>query len=166
MGRPKKPTPFRVEGDERIYTAKSKGTNKEFKFPVDFPIIDSAITVSSSGYATVYKDGTMKKLNRIVLEWHLGRNIKDKHIADHISGDISDNTIGNLREVTCSQNSMNTKSKGYSFDKNRNKWQVRIMVNGKNIYIGRYNTEDEAIKASSQARLEYFGEYARQSQIA
>lgn len=40
-----------------------------------------------------------------------------------------------------------TKYKGYSFDKNRNKYQVEIKKNGTKYFVGRFNTEDEALKA-------------------
>lgn len=166
LGRKKRPPSFRVEGNERIYTAESKGIEMEFRFSIDFPIIDSSITVSNQGYATVYRDGKMKKLHRLALEWYLGREIKRDYTVDHISGDISDNTRDNLREATQRQNSQNTKSKGYSWDSKRNKWQVRLMVEGKSIWIGRFDTENEAKEASDKARLKYFGEYARQSLIA
>ena len=34
--------------------------------------------------------------------------------------------------------------KGYTFDKNRNKWMVRISANNKQYYLGRYEDEVEA----------------------
>lgn len=37
----------------------------------------------------------------------------------------------------------------YSFDKNRKQWMVRATVDGKRQYIGRFNTEEEAICANS-----------------
>lgn len=34
--------------------------------------------------------------------------------------------------------------KGYTWDKNRNKWMVRICANNKSYYLGRYECEFEA----------------------
>lgn len=36
---------------------------------------------------------------------------------------------------------------GYSFDSTRNKWMARTTINGKRVYIGRFDTEDEARQA-------------------
>ena len=35
-------------------------------------------------------------------------------------------------------------NKGYTFDKNRNKWMVRIYVNNKSYFLGRYDYEWQA----------------------
>ena len=35
-------------------------------------------------------------------------------------------------------------NKGYTFDKNRNKWMVRIYVNNKSYFLGRYESEKKA----------------------
>ena len=37
--------------------------------------------------------------------------------------------------------------KGYSFDKSRNKYRVEIRYNKKRYFVGRFNTEKEALKA-------------------
>ena len=57
---------------------------------------------------------------------------------------------------------MNSKSKGYHWDKLRNKWNVKIMLNRKSIFLGRFNfnKEQDAIKARREAELKYFGEFA------
>lgn len=41
------------------------------------------------------------------------------------------------------------KGKGVRFD--RNKWQVNIKINGKQMNLGRYDTEQEAINARQKA---------------
>ena len=48
---------------------------------------------------------------------------------------------------------------GVSFEKGVNKWRVRIRHNGKNLHIGVYNTEEEAIEARIRAEEKYYGEY-------
>ena len=64
---------------------------------------------------------------------------------DHINGDKLDNRIVNLREVTRQENHFNrTTVKGYSYHKAKNKYQARIMLNGKHIFLGYFETPEEA----------------------
>ena len=99
-------------------------------------------------------------------------NCPDNLIPDHIHGEKSttDNRKSNLRIVNRSQNSMNVKIRsdnasgitGISWDKRSNKWCVRIMVKGKNIYLGYFNKDDldKAIQARLDGEKKYFGEYS------
>lgn len=63
---------------------------------------------------------------------------------DHINGDKTDNRIKNIRSVTRKQNAMNTRAKGYSFNKTNNKFVARIIVDGKYINLGYFNNEGDA----------------------
>ena len=75
---------------------------------------------------------------------------------DQIDGNRSNNKIDNLREVTNQQNSHNrTKAKGYFFNKKTNKFQSTIVVNYKTIYLGSFNTEQEARQAYLDAKKIY-----------
>jgi len=42
--------------------------------------------------------------------------------------------------------SFTSKHKGIYYDKSRKKWSARIMIDNKNHFLGRFNTEEEAIK--------------------
>jgi hypothetical protein len=75
---------------------------------------------------------------------------------DHINGIRDDNRISNLRSVTGNQNQWNrTKAKGYHWLKNNKKWMAEIRLNKKHIYLGLYNTEEEARNAYLQAKEKY-----------
>jgi hypothetical protein len=75
---------------------------------------------------------------------------------DHINGFRDDNRIENLREVTNQQNCFNKKeTKGYYFEKDRDKWLSQITIDGKRIHLGRFKTEQEARQAYLDAKEIY-----------
>jgi hypothetical protein len=75
---------------------------------------------------------------------------------DHINGIRDDNRIWNLRSVTKQQNQWNRKAtKGYSWFPINKKWKANIRVNNKDIYLGYFNTEQEARNAYLQAKEKY-----------
>ena len=113
-------------------------------------------------------DGKIYNLHRMIFMYHYGYLTHGLQI-DHIDTNKSNNRIENLREVTSSQNHMNTKLrvdntsgiKGVYWNKPRRKWYSRIRVNGKNTYLGSYSTLEEAEAVVREAREKYHGEYAR-----
>jgi hypothetical protein len=92
---------------------------------------------------------------------------------DHIDGNPANNAIANLRECTMSQNLANQKKRanntsGYkgvyrsNYWKHQNKpWTASLRINGKNRFIGRYQTPAEAHVAYKLAAQHHFGEFAR-----
>lgn len=84
---------------------------------------------------------------------------------DHINGDPADNRLCNLREATHSQNVANTRPrngrplKGVTFSNKR--WQAQIRVDGKNLYLGRFDTAEEAHAVYAKKAREIHGEFAR-----
>ena len=101
---------------------------------------------------------------------------KNGLVIDHIKSFNNipkslNNTKENLRIVTQQQNLMNknkqkrkcsSKYIGVSYKTKRNKWEATIGINGKNKFLGQFNTEIEAYQARLEAEKKYFGEYAPQ----
>jgi hypothetical protein len=94
--------------------------------------------------------------------------LDDNKVIDHINGNPLDNRVRNLRQVTFSQNSFNSKLNKKNKLKCKNiyllkdgTYLVRLTINKKNIYIGKYTNLKDAKKAARKARIKYHGEFAR-----
>lgn len=106
------------------------------------------------GYNTVTINKKPTKRHRIIASCFIGLNIDDlTQIVDHINRDKLDNRVENLRIVTQQQNTFNSIAKGYRLE--QNKWRASIMLDGKSIYLGRYDTEPEARQAYLDAKAKY-----------
>ena len=116
-----------------------------------------------------YKDCTGKLCNILLHRFILGLNRHDGVICDHINGDTLDNRKCNLRKCTSSGNAQNAKIsksnttgyKGVVFHKRDKKYQASITVHNKKIYLGYYNTAEEAYLAYCNASKKYHGEFGR-----
>ena len=80
---------------------------------------------------------------------------------DHRDGDALNNRINNLREATHFQNAQNVPSRGIRYEADRKKWLARICIAGKQINLGRYETEEGAIQAYITASIKYRGQFSR-----
>lgn len=89
--------------------------------------------------------------------------------VDHINGNGLDNRKSNLRVCTHSQNQRNQGTprhnssgfKGVCWSKDKQKWQAGIKINGKNKFLGRYETPEEAHKAYCDASAKYHGAFGK-----
>ncbi len=96
-----------------------------------------------------YKRGT-KKVHRIVAESFHGMQINK--CVNHIDGNKENNYINNLEWVSTRENMahrslMKKKTSKYTnitWDKKKLKWRAQVYIDGKQIYIGLYENEDEA----------------------
>lgn len=83
---------------------------------------------------------------------------------DHIDGNRSNNKFTNLREATCKENCENrglsktNKSgfRGVNFHPTSKKWLARVGHNYKQVYIGLFDTAEEANIAAIAKRAELF----------
>jgi hypothetical protein len=78
--------------------------------------------------------------------WNIFDN-KKNNLIDHIDKNPLNCNIENLRVVNQQQNSFNRNVRGYSFDKVNNKYRAVIKVNGIQIFIGYYETHEQAHQA-------------------
>jgi len=112
-----------------------------------------------SGYCEISLNRKMRLYHRVVYkvcnpEWDITDCSRDNQI-DHICGKKPlDNRIENLRILNHQQNQWNNLhwAKGYTFDKRRNKYQVRICSGRKQTHIGNYDTAEEARTAYLNAK--------------
>ena len=94
-------------------------------------------------------------------------NPPDNMVIDHINHNPLDNRKENLRICTQQQNSMNKAISsnntsgvtGVYFDKRRNKWMTYITYNNRRIFLGYFNTKEDAIETRRAAEIKYFGDY-------
>lgn len=115
--------------------------------------------VSPQGHVTI-----TSSLHRLVMI-ESGEEEPTK-LVDHIDRNPLNNCRENLRWSTRQQNSTNSKKrkngrskyKGVSYTIHN--WRASININGKNIYIGYFSSEEDAAIAYDIFAKKYFGEYA------
>tara|TARA_R110000868_G_scaffold138711_1_gene353060 strand:- start:10 stop:465 length:456 start_codon:yes stop_codon:yes gene_type:complete len=113
---------------------------------------------TSNGYSRITLDGSTVRINRFIAFCFLGLpTLKfDGNIeVDHIDRNRLNNSVDNLRLVNHQQNNFNRNAKGYTFNKQRQKYHAQIMVNGTQIFLGLFNTAEEAHEAYLTAKAKY-----------
>ena len=87
--------------------------------------------------------------------WNIFDNSKNNYI-DHIDRIKTNDNIDNLRVVSCQKNNFNqTGRKGYSYHKQRGKFQADIRIDGKTKYLGLFENEQDARNAYLEAKKIY-----------
>jgi len=107
--------------------------------------------LKSDGYRVAKLRSSLHSVHRLVFLYHHG--YLPENPIDHINRVKDDNRIENLREVSQSCNLRNSGLsirntsgvKGVSFCNTYKKWLAKIYINGKNNYLGSYDTKLEAV---------------------
>ena len=100
------------------------------------------------------------RLNHDLLGHHFAFFMIHNHVdfieLDHRNRIRHDNRISNLEISNRSEQGQNRSGvKGYSWDSKNNKWMCRIKINNKSIFLGNFNTEEEAREIYLKAKKKY-----------
>jgi hypothetical protein len=125
-------------------------------------------SVDTRGRIQVKIDGEIYSAHRVIFLYVTG--VWPSHEIDHADMNKQNNKWVNIREAIRSENCANRKVrkdnllsvKGVKRTRN-GKFQARIQVNKCPIYLGTFNTIEEANLAYMDAAVKYFGEFARAS---
>jgi hypothetical protein len=123
-------------------------------------------TEDGKGYLHVSINRMFVRVHRIVFAMHYGL---EPVAIDHVNRNKQDNRPENLRPATQSENAGNTWGfahntsgiKGVSRNTRSGMWHAQIKINGKQTYLGRYATKEQAQVAYNEAATKHFGEFAR-----
>jgi transcriptional antiterminator len=97
-----------------------------------------------------------------------------KTCVDHINNNPSDNRLENLRYASKMENGQNSKVskrnktsgvKGVYFDKERGTYLANIVYKQRRIFLGRYETVEEAIVVRRIKARELFGAFCHSSEL-
>lgn len=125
-------------------------------------------TVEKNGYTVIKLAGKTYKAHRLAWLHVYGRWPVDQ--IDHINRVRTDNRLCNLREASRSENQINTRRlvnrtsgvTGVKLHKRkRMRFEARITVRGKRLYLGLFERLEDAQQAYSVARTLHFKAFAK-----
>ena len=105
-------------------------------------------TVKDNGYIYICAGGKEFLEHRVIFILTHNRPIKERHDIDHRNFNKTDNSIGNLRELThrenCQNRRINIDGHLVGGSKRRKGHQARIYLNGKQYHLGYFKTPEQA----------------------
>jgi hypothetical protein len=122
--------------------------------------------VNNSGYIQFEFNSKNYMLHRVIYEMRFGK-IPENMQIDHIDLNPLNNKLENLRLCNQYQNRQNSRLnknnttgfRGVVKTPNGN-FQARFTENGKKLYLGLFNTAEEAFNCVEKRRKELYGEFA------
>lgn len=107
---------------------------------------------SESGYLRFWIRGRNYKVHR--LAWLHKTGVWPNGVIDHKDEDKTNNRWDNLQELTDEENNMRKRAKIYKpFKTESGRWSAHTVIGGKDLSLGTYDTQDEAVAAYQGARL-------------
>lgn len=158
----RRPNKYRLSDDEtQIFATDKHGHVFVISAEDEHLLNDHRFCRNSSGYFETRSDYKLVRLHKLIM----GTSGE----VDHINGKPWDNRRENLRICSHSQNLQNKKIqinnrlgvKGVFQATGRRKYTAKIMVGGKNITLGQYDTVEQAKAEYDKAARHHFGEFAR-----
>lgn len=154
-------------------------SNTNAKFYFDMEDYETISKYTWREYVSYTKNSQMSKLmTNCVKENGEKTNITMHELLgckyyDHADRNELNNRRYNLRPCTPQENSRNRRIPssntsgfiGVCWDKNNNKWMSKIVIDGKNIHLGRFVDKGAAIKTRLEAEAVYFKEFAPQRHL-
>lgn len=124
--------------------------------------VAGSIKGTNDGYRRVGIKGKVYLVHRIIMMLCFG-HIPENAEIDHINHVRDDNRLVNLRFVTRGENRKNQSISrkntsgitGVYLSKNRKKYRTQIRVNQETIYLGMFDTLEEAAAARAEANLKF-----------
>lgn len=126
------------------------------------------VPTKKNRYMIVTIDGKGHRLHRLIAQAFIS-NPLNKPFVDHIDGDPTNNCIENLRWATHIENMRNTKlysklsSMPRGVSKVHNMYVAIIKDQGKNLYLGSFDSIEEASLTYELMAESLFGEFYRAS---
>lgn len=123
------------------------------------------------GYRRVFLRGESTRralIHRLVAEHFLPAPKRGQNEVDHVSGNRTDDSAGNLRWASRRQNNRNVPAVGCWYLPKRKRWQVQVRIGhglssgpGRKKTIGYFETKAAAMAAHADARRKFHGEFFR-----
>jgi HNH endonuclease len=117
----------------------------------------------ADGYLWATVDGRNFIQHR--LAWFYSYGKWPEGLLDHINRNRADNRLSNLREATGTQNAVNRSARNGRTLKGitqiaSGKWQAQIQIGSRYVYLGIYETAEEAAQVFHSKAVEIHGEFA------